>query len=204
MDRERGPQWREEAQRMARMRQERERERQDEESLEEHADMVLTIMKPVSITMLIVILLVKSITVPDIGLSPGYAVRVLCACVFLCMCVLWVKADERARASLGDLAEFCVVARSFCLAARVLASVRAGLRRAFRFLASFYSMRTLDLFDSAHVDAFWCGSWLCSCRLQCFVVVPFLPKTLAVFLFVLLHIIALQTSPALSGTLVCE
>jgi hypothetical protein len=36
---------------MASMRQEREKAQHDEETLEEHADMVLTIMKPVSLTM---------------------------------------------------------------------------------------------------------------------------------------------------------
>merc|ERR1719197_1553885 len=60
-----------EARAMAGMRRDREKAQHEEETLEEHADMVLTIMKPVSITMLIVIIIVKSITVPSIGLSPG-------------------------------------------------------------------------------------------------------------------------------------
>ena len=56
---------------MASMRTERERIEREEESVEEQADLVMTIMKPVSVTMIVVIALVKSITVPSLGLSPG-------------------------------------------------------------------------------------------------------------------------------------
>lgn len=56
---------------MAAIRQEQEKALYEEESLEEHADMVLTIMKPVSITMVVVIVLVKAMSVPKLNLSPG-------------------------------------------------------------------------------------------------------------------------------------
>jgi len=56
---------------MAAMREEREKAQMQDETLEEHADMVLTIMKPVSITMVIVIFLVKAMSVPKLNLSPG-------------------------------------------------------------------------------------------------------------------------------------